>query len=138
MAVPLPPLFPFLSFLLQLRLAMKCKLQRKVCVGHASMFNCHVSFPTRLCLLLLTRLRGFSFLDFCLFVTRRKKKPSKHPRSKSLAVTVTRRLPFSKYHCLSLSLLPYLTSFLYVWQTFSPARPAIWQSFAAADAFSQF
>lgn len=99
---------------------MKCKLQRKVCVGHASVFNCYASSPTCLCLLRLTRLRGFSFLDFCLFVTRRKKEAAKHPRSKLLAVTVTRRLPFSNYLCLPLtfsifvSLLPYLTSFLFV------------------------
>lgn len=58
---------------------------------------------SRLCLLMVTRLRGFSFLDFCLFVTRRKKVPAKHPRSKSLAVTVTRRLPFSFSVSLSLS-----------------------------------
>lgn len=35
---PSSPLLPCVYFLLQLRLAMKCKLQRKVCVGHASVF----------------------------------------------------------------------------------------------------
>lgn len=123
MAVPPSNCPPSVPSHLQLRLAMKCKLQCKVC---CPCFRVQLPrlpgspFPQ------LTRLRGFSFLDFCLFVTRHKKKPAKRPRSKSLAVTVTRRWPCYLPVSVSLTLALSSSSFLCVWQTFSHARSATW------------